>query len=156
MDSTILAIIIGPVIAVMITLWYQNRKEKRDFKRHIFFELMAHRKSFPIPYSYVKVLNLIDVGFCKNPKILTLWHEYYNLLQMPSGDLIYQQREHKFLELLSAMAKDLGYSKIQQVDIDKFYTPIAHGNEFEFSSKLQKELLRVLENTSRFETTKKK
>jgi Family of unknown function (DUF6680) len=155
MDNTIFAIVLGPVIAVIITLWYQNRKEKRDFKHHIFYELMAHRKSFPIPYSYVKALNLIDVGFSKNQKVLTLWHDYYDLLHSDSTEPILTKREHKFLELLSEMANVLGYANLQQVDIDKFYTPIAHGNEFAFSSKLQGELLRVLENTSQFETRQK-
>jgi len=42
------AIVLGPVIAVLITLWYQRYKEKRDLKQRVFFELMANRKAFPV------------------------------------------------------------------------------------------------------------
>jgi hypothetical protein len=43
----IIAVIIGPVIAVIITLWYQRRKERRDIKQRAFLVLMAHRRSIP-------------------------------------------------------------------------------------------------------------
>ena len=46
----IAAIILGPIAAVGITLWWQQRKEKRDAKIRLFTTLMAFRKSYPISY----------------------------------------------------------------------------------------------------------
>jgi hypothetical protein len=40
---TIIALIVGPVIAVIITLWSQKRSEKRLAKRQLFVTLMANR-----------------------------------------------------------------------------------------------------------------
>jgi hypothetical protein len=43
----ILAVIIGPIAAVIITLWYQSRKEKKDAKHNAFLRLMAYRTARP-------------------------------------------------------------------------------------------------------------
>jgi len=42
---TILALLFSPVIAVCITLWWQNRKEKQDAKRHLFTKRLTCRWS---------------------------------------------------------------------------------------------------------------
>lgn len=141
----VLAIVLGPIIAVLITLVYQSDKEKRDSKTRLFLTLMANRKAFPPTISWVESLNLIDVVFSKNRKVVSLWHEYYDCLHESTTD--YTKREHKYIELLSEMAKVIGYKNLQQTDIDKFYSPMAHGNQNELNAKVQKEFLRVLENT---------
>ena len=146
----IAAIVFGPVSAVTITLAYQKYKEKRDAKIRLFLTLMAHRKSLPPTFAWVESLNLIDVVFAKHPKVVQLWHEYYDFLHEETKD--YTKREHKYLELLSLMAKSLGFPNLQQTDIDKFYTPIAHGDQAELNHKVQIELLRVLQNTGVFQT----
>lgn len=148
MDAVnIAAIVIGPVVAVVITLWWQERKEKRDAKMKLFVTLMAHRKSDPPPYEWVSALNLIDVVFEDCPRVVELWHSFYDLLQAPART---PAQDHKHLELLSEMARILGYDKIQQVDIDKFYSPPAHREQLAANAESQAELLRVLRNTSRF------
>jgi hypothetical protein len=52
----IIAVIIGPIVAVAITLWYQGRKEKRDAQHRLFTVLMAHRKSNPPTFDLVNGL----------------------------------------------------------------------------------------------------
>jgi len=144
------AIILGPVIAVVITLTYQKHRTEQETKNRLFLKLMAQRKSFPPSFAWVESLNLIDVVFAKHPTVVQLWHDYYDCLHSETQD--YAKRDHKYLELLSAMAQCLGYKDIQQTDIDKFYTPIAHGDQAELNHKVQIELLRVLENTDAFQT----
>jgi len=51
------------------------------------------------------------------------------------------------------MALDLGYN-IEQIDIDKFYSPEGVAFQEFLSVDMQKELLRVLKNTSKFNTEK--
>jgi len=58
-----------------------------------------------------------------------------------------KQYEHLTLDLLSEIAKALGYRNLKQTDIDKFYSPVAHGEAFQISDSLQRELLRVLQAT---------
>ncbi len=152
-DSTfqiwsIVAMFVGPIVAVLITLWYQKRNDQLHIKYRLFITLMAKRKTNPPSQDWVDSLNTIDVVFADDPKVLMLWHEFYSLLNTPPPNPI--AWEHKSIELLSAMALSLGYKGLQQVDIDKFYSPIAHGNQLEMSQNISAELLRVLQNTSHF------
>jgi len=155
MILAILAVIVGPISAVLITLWHQDRKQKNDAKMHLFLTLMAHRKALPPNPEWVNALNVIDVVFSDHPKhVVSHWHDFYNLLH-GDFDKNQQQRDHKYLELLSAMAKVLGYKSLSQTDIDKFYIPKAYGEQYEINAKVQKELLRVLENSACFVVEKK-
>ena len=145
----IIAVVSGPIIAVLITLWYHSHKQKQDAKRQLFFTLMAHRKSSPPTTDWVDSLNLIDVIFSSHPKVVTLWHEYYLILHQKPFD--FETSEYKYLDLLLAMARCLGYRNILQTDIDKFYSPQAHGDQAILSTRIQQEFLRVLENTQSLE-----
>lgn len=149
----IIAVILGPVLAVLISLWLQNRKQERDAQEQLFLTLMAHRQSILPTIAWVESLNLIDVVFARHPKVVQSWHEYYDLLHQKEPDL--QAQAHKYLELLSEIAKSLGYKNLQQTDIDKFYTPIAHGDQMKLDTEIQQEWLRVLQNTERFLVVKK-
>lgn len=140
----ILAILFSPVIAVGVTLWYQGRRERRERKERLFTTLMANRKAFPPTYEFVAALNLIDVVFSDSPQVVRLWHEYYDLLGSEGN---YSARQHKYIELLSEMARKLGYKRLQQTDIDKYYSPQAHVDQSELQYQLQRELLRVLQGT---------
>ena len=57
--------------------------------------------------------------------------------------------------MLSALARHLGYRKLEQTDIDKFYTPQAHEDQLLMNSEIQSELLRVLKNTHSVAATQK-
>ena len=150
---SIISTLLSPVIAVLVTLWWQNRKEKRDSKEKLFLTLMAHRKTYPPSQQWVDGLNVIDVVFADVPQVVELWHRYYEGLANPPANENYQSREHTYLLMLSAMARALGYKKLEQTDIDKFYSPQVHGNQLELNYKCQTEWLRVLENTARIEVS---
>lgn len=149
----IIAVILGPIIAIIITLCYQNRKEKREAKLRLFAILMAHRKSNPPSFDLVQGLNLIDVVFSAHREIVTLWHEYYDLISIRPVN--WTLAESKYLDLLAKIASVLGYKNLLQTDISRFYRPEYYGNQFDLTEKTQKELLRVLENTASFVVTKK-
>ncbi len=149
----IIAVIVGPIVAVIITLWYQSREEKRNDKYRLFTILMAHRKSNPPTFDLVQGLNLIDLVFADHREIVDLWHQYFELLcQDPVN---WQIAGAKYLDLLAAMGKVLGYKDLKQTDISRFYSPVAHGNQAELNYNTQIELLRVLKNTAALVVTKK-
>lgn len=143
-----LAIFLGPLAGVLFTLWFQSRKDKKDQKQRLFLILMAHRKSNPPTFDLVNSLNLVDVVFADSRQVVTLWHQYYDLLcQTPVN---WHLAEAKYLDLLSEMAKVLGYNDLSQTDISRFYSPVAHGNQAQLSLETQLELLRILKGTGRF------
>jgi hypothetical protein len=141
-----LAILLGPLAGVLFTLWFQSRKEAKDAKHKLFLALLAERKSPQVSTQVAQELNKIDVVFANALKVKSAWHEYYATLHGPGGE----PRAHKWLELLSAMAKDLGYKGLTQLDLDKFYLPQGHVDDAEFRKKLSTHLSRVLENTEHF------
>ena len=143
---TALAIFIGPLAGVMFTFWFQSRKDKAAEKHRLFLALMGERKGLAISQQMSKALNTIDVVFSDNPAVVSLWHKYYALLSQPPGE----ERNHTWIELLAAMASDLQYSNLKQTDLDKFYIPQGHVDQFDFQNEVQSEWLRVLKNTERF------
>jgi hypothetical protein len=52
--------------------------------------------------------------------------------------------------MLAAMAQELKYQGLSQVDLDKFYIPQGHVDDAEFQRKMAALWQRVLENTERF------
>jgi hypothetical protein len=144
------AILASAVIAVVITLWWQERKEKRDAKIRLFTTLMAYRKSYPVSYEWAQSLNLIDVVFADSPKVLDRWHKYFDNLEDKNPAAV-NRRVHIYLELMSEMAKELKFSNLQQTDIDKFYVPQLHGDWANMQAEINTEWLRVLKASARFE-----
>jgi hypothetical protein len=142
---TIIALLFGPVMAVIITLWHQKRARRLEAKERLFSTLMAHRKSNPPTADWATALNLIDVVFEGNRQVVEKWHEAYAIsLQRPWNQ---ERWNHSYIELLSEMGDVLGYRRLQQTDIDRFYSPEAHGTQAVLQKDMQTELLRVLKAT---------
>jgi hypothetical protein len=153
---TIVALLVGPLMAVIITLWQQSRGEKRSAKARLFAMLMAHRRSNPPPIEYVNSLNLIDVVFRDNPAVVSKWRELYDLLNHPHAQINWIQVGHARIELLSEMATCLGYRRLRQIDIDRFYMPQALETEAAAQKELRDELMRVLKDTKSLSSVPKK
>lgn len=148
---TIAAIVIGPVAAVCISLWFQRRASGKDAKARSFFMLMAHRKD-PLHQDRILTLNTIDVVWGDHKSILQLWHEYYTIL-MQSPETSLEQWNHAHIRLLHEMALALGYKNIEQVDIDKFYSPKGVAQQVLTNYELQQEFIRVLKSTADLNVT---
>jgi hypothetical protein len=108
----------------------------------------------PTTYDLAQAVNLIDVIYAKHPKVVHLWHELYDILYTKPFDET--KRTHKYLELLSEMAKTLGYKSLSQTDMDKFYIPEVHLQWGQLSGELQMEFLRVLKATKSLSVEPKK
>ena len=146
-NLTIIAIFLGPIFAVLITLWHQNRKEKRQNKFSLFRTLMTHRFGMPVTETWVEALNSIDVVFHDKPKVVTLWHEYFDILHQKNPNFDAQKR--KYLDLIFEMAVTLGYKALKQTDIDRSYFPVGLGDQKALTEAIQKEHLTFLQNTNK-------
>jgi hypothetical protein len=144
---SIIAILVGPVTAVSITLWWQQRKEKRDAKMRLFITLMSYRSPTRLGLApeWVTALNLIDMVFADQTRVLELWHQLFDLLHNPP--IQQQQARHKNIEMLSEMAKVLGFRNFPQVQMDKYYYPESYEAQAQEMAEIRTNLLRVLANT---------
>jgi hypothetical protein len=137
--AVVISTALGPVLAVMITLWHQERSQRRNAEERLFITLMAHRKLFPPAHEWVRALNLIEVVYSRHPKVIDAWHSFYDYIHVNPIDA--KQFEHRHLNLLSEMAIVLGYKNLKQTDIDKFYSPQVHGDQAVMQAQLQKEIM---------------
>jgi hypothetical protein len=151
----IIAILLSPVIAVVVTLWHQDRKERRGTKLWLLNTLIATRSSRTTDEA-VRAVNLIDVVFYDQPSVRKLWREYYDMvtnegLQNANG---WSLREKKYLELVTEMARVLGFGKeISHLDVDRVYYPQGLSDNAKKASEISEELLRVLKGTQGLATT---
>ena len=153
----IIAVITGPVIAVIITLVYQRHRLQQDIRHNLFLTLMTHRKAIPPSAALINALNILDVVFHKNPTVLKLWHEYFEILCQPNPTPpMHELQKKKYLDLLSEIARSLKYKNLRQTDIDIFYAPQGQMDQLKMSLDIQGELLRVLQNTQSFLVLRKK
>lgn len=144
---TLAALLLGPLIAVLITLWRQSRDHAYAAKERLFLTLMAHRK-LPPTLESIAALNLIDVVYADHPNILTNWGTLYDLAvqQQAAG----QKWNHEFLLMLQNMAVVLGYKRLKVTDIDRFYFPTNLGQGVEGQAKIAEEWLRILKASKSF------
>lgn len=68
----IIAIIIAPILAVQIQKFIENRKVIKERKMQVFRTLMATRATSLSPL-HVEALNMIDIEFHKDKKIVDAW-----------------------------------------------------------------------------------
>src|SRR5690606_25172987 len=110
----ILAVLSGPVVAVSLRRYLDNKKEIRERKVNLFKTLMATR-AYNVSWSHVEALNKIDLEFdSKNKKekaVIEAWKEYLDLLNNTTipMDQWGIKRVDLLVELLHKMAKVLDY-----------------------------------------------
>ncbi len=145
----IIAVLLSPVIAVLVSIYIQNRIEKRRSKTYIFNTLIMYRNRAPNE-ELVRALNMIDVVFLEDKSIRSLWKDYYSMLSNEglNNQVGWEQRERKNLEMLTEMAKNLGYSKkLTSIDIGRVYFPIGLKDQLESSAEIANEFKRLLKES---------
>lgn len=121
--ATIVAILVGPVLAVAVTRWIDARRAMRDRQWDIFRNLMQYRRT-PMNPEFVGALNLVEVEFSKDERIITAWKQLLaSFEQLATESMTEEQltslaneRSQAQTRLLDAIAKRLGM-RIEQLDI---------------------------------------
>ena len=116
---TIIALLVGPLVAVQVTRYLDDRREIRQRKLWIFKTLMATRISTLAPH-HVEALNRIDLEFNpKRPKekeVINAWKAYLDHLNQNQASFSLEQmrswverRIDLLCDLLHTMANVLDY-----------------------------------------------
>lgn len=145
----IAAVLLGPIIAVQLTRYLDNKKEERERKLQVFKTLMATR-AYTVSWDHVVALNRIDLEFDKgdiNEKaVIEAWKAYLDLLcdkSIPPEQWSIK-RIDLFVELLHKMAQVLDYDFDKTHIKNSSYSPVAHGNIEEEQKALRTGLIEVL------------
>lgn len=146
----ILAVFLGPIVAVQLTKYLDHNKEKRQRKLDIFKTLMATR-AYGISWDHVMTLNKIDLEFersnSKEKEVLNAWKQYLDLLSDKSvnGEQWSSKRVELLVELLHKMALVLDYDFDKTHIKNSSYSPTAHGDLEADQSNIRKGIIDILE-----------
>ena len=124
--ATIMAVVLGPVIAVLITRYLDDLRAGQARKLDIFRSLMRTRR-LPLHSDHVGALNLVEVEFIDHPDVVKAWKEYLATLATLGGqlppieqkgrhDAAIRKRETLLTKLIDEIAKVLKI-KVEQLDI---------------------------------------
>lgn len=154
---TILAIVVGPILAIEVQKLLEKRREALFRKLLIYKTLMATRGTILSP-QHVEALNLIDIEFNsrdrKEKKVLDAWRVYRDHLgESRKGDdqpdntevkAWLDRRVELLTRLLSEMGQFLGYD-FDEVQIRKgSYYPTLLGTVEDESHQIRSQFARVL------------
>ncbi|MEF3485531.1 DUF6680 family protein, partial [Citrobacter freundii] len=151
------------LLAIQTQKFIERYSQKKSLKIDIFKHLMATRsQSSRLSSEHVRALNMIDLSFYGKIKkgkakrsasegnILSSWKLYFAHLNTsyPDKDNILgaiwnQTSNNLFLDLLSEIAKDIGYD-FERVQLQTaIYSPVAHGAIENDQSKIRKGLAAI-------------
>ena len=111
----IIAIFLGPIIAVQITEYLRHKKDSRDRKVHIFRTLMATRSAQLAPM-HIEALNLVELEFPSSPRSAKRVVDAGRLYVAHLGDHLYPKeawgprKDELLVDLLYEMSTALGYN----------------------------------------------
>lgn len=145
-EVSVFAIFLGPIFAVIMTRWLDRRREKSNRRMEVFKTLMRTRRNTIYP-EHVGALNLIEVEFAKDKKVIEKWRDlmqHFGAEHLRKGneqsaeddslesknqkdktfyDRLAQERQSLLAKLLHAIANELNF-KIEQLEIfEGGYTP---------------------------------
>ena len=148
----ILAVIVGPILAVQVDNILESMRDDKKRRIWIFKTLMATR-ALNVSPDHVQSLNMIDLEFRgkKYTGVTLAWKTYLDHLNSYPRDQrelqpVWRQDSAKFLtKLLLEMGKSLGYKELDEVQIKKgIYYPEAHGLIEDQMSLIRNGIIKVL------------
>ncbi|WP_430437031.1 DUF6680 family protein [Oceanibaculum nanhaiense] len=121
--AIIFATIVGPLAAVIVTLWHQNRATRKRIRHDLFSQMMRWRRH-PTNTEFVGALNLVPVHFHKDKEVLQRYSQLMETFESPSWRSsdqeavrrINEQVDTRIAYLLSTMGNAVGVT-IDQIHI---------------------------------------
>ncbi len=147
---TITAILLGPIVAVRLTRYLDNRKEIRERKLWVFKTLMATR-AYTLSPNHVEALNRIDLEFDPSrrheKRVLDAWKQYLDLLgdKSLSPEQWNIRRVDLLVELLFHMGQALNYDFDKTQIKNGTYSPVAHGRIEEQQEQIRQGVIDLME-----------
>jgi hypothetical protein len=147
---TIIAILVGPIAAVLTQLWLQARKVKRDQKLWVYGTLMSNRATW-ISANFVLAMNFVDVVFYKNTAVREKRKQLMAHVKKQTKadgtleDLDWDKSKDIFAEMMNLMGKELGYDFEHTQIKDTAYYPVGHERMDTLAFALRDKGLAVLE-----------
>lgn len=82
---TLLGVIVGPVVAVSITLWAEHRRRQREARSTI-LKMLLNTRGLPSDASWSIAINMIPVEFNGHEGVIKAWREYIECVRFRASE----------------------------------------------------------------------
>ena len=146
-----LAVVLGPILAVQIQKFIERKSESKNNKLKVFQNLMTTRAS-TLAYQHVSALNMVGLEFNekKYSKVINAWKTYLDHLNSyPKDDVNMQKiwsekKDDQLSDLLYEMGISLNF-EFDKVHIKKAgYSPQAYVDQELQNNFIRRELTEIL------------
>ncbi|TIX89158.1 DUF6680 family protein [Rhizobium sp. P44RR-XXIV] len=146
---TVWAIYFGPIRAVVVARREETKAARIKQKAEIFASLMKTRR-FQLDAEHVSALNLIQVYFNDEAAVLASYKAYIRLLSrraLPgiADDSLFKERDDAFIDLVSEIARALGYPQDKKELQELAYSPEGWATDNATIKKLHSLMVEVFE-----------
>ena len=147
---TLAALIIAPIasaIGAVVVTRFTDARTARKKRRLDVFKVLMRTRSTRLNSDHVGALNLIEIEFYKEQKVLDALERYFQHLnnRNSAADGWLQTSEHLFTKLLSEMARSLGYQIEQLQILTGGYAPQGWIESENRQTEIQRKTLALLE-----------
>ena len=152
--ATIVAILVGPVVAVFITRRIDDKREEARRRLETYRILMLTRAARMAP-DHVRALNLVPADFAKDEAVIEEFRKYIDHLNSPFPAVeqqphFFEQRNDIFFEMLFRIGQALGY-RFDKRDLERLsYIPQGMVDDEQRQRQTQMLLAEVLEGKRTF------
>lgn len=109
---TLLGLFVGPVIAVVITLWSQNRSNVRERQTQT-LRMLLNTRHLPADPAYSVAINMVPIEFNRQAGIMAAWSSYIAAVRYRASEentsAHDQEINTKQTQLIFEISKHLGY-----------------------------------------------
>ena len=148
----VIAILLSPLIALLISQHIQDKKELNNRQFQIFLSLISSRHAI-LTEDQIKAYNSIDVIFSDSNNVRRVWKEYFDLLHQKERQAEWTKKK---LELLKEMANVVGYKdSIDHLDLDRIYCPTGMLDREEAEARLLQKWETFLDSAAIIKVEKK-
>lgn len=101
---------VGSIVTLVISFFYNKKKEDWNRKYQILYKLVAFRGELG-SNEFKSSFNSIDVVYYNSPKVLAAKKEFYEYVISPKSEEIVDQSNEKLINILMSMFDDLKINK---------------------------------------------
>jgi hypothetical protein len=155
-ELTVTGLFAGPVVAVLISLWIEERRRQRLLKEQAVRTLLVGRLNFADP-AFLTAINTMPVAFPKDQAVLAAWEAYLESVRTPpdrddpaSVQSAQGRWEIALSNLIESMLESMGYPRRAAKQIARArYVSDASANLLRLQQEALSAVVEVARNTSR-------
>lgn len=153
---TVLALLAGPILAVLVGRVLQKRSVAYNERSAVFKALIAGRYD-ALSQDRLRALALIEVVFYDEGPVVSAWRAWHEAVTNSSLNDAHgmEIRATKYYDLLTAMARVLGYTRLTRNEMERVYSPALLGQVASLRGLTEIEWYRLLKNSEHLGSPRK-